>query len=149
MNWIIDHFYNIVCGMICAILAYFAELQGAVHVMWAALVLDLITGIMASMIKRGEKFCMAKAFTAICRAIGASFLVMLLFAMDKEMHQDAVASYNIAAWLICGFYAWSSSENLDELTGGKIFGILKGFIGKRVEDTTGIHLDKTEIQSGR
>ena len=88
---------------------------------------------------------MSKIFIAIGRAIGATVLVALLFAMDKEMHQEIAASYNIAAWLISGFYAWSASENMDTLTGGRIFGMLKGFIEKRVEQNTGVDLKKDTI----
>jgi len=131
--------------MILAIIGYFSEIQGAVHVMWATLAFDLIAGIMASLLKRKEKFSMSKAFTAVGRAIGATVLVALLYAMDKEMHQEVAATYNIAAWLIAGFYVWSASENMDQLTGGQIFRVLSGFIEKRVEDTAGIELNDNKI----
>ena len=64
------------------------------------------------------------------------------------MHQELAASYNIAAWLISGFYAWSASENMDTLFGGRLFAILKGFLEKRVEDQTGIDIQKTS-ENGR
>lgn len=147
MDWLYNHCYNILCGMFLAILGYFNEIQGAVHVMWAALAFDLITGILASMIKRRERFSMKKAFIAILRAIGATILVMLLYAMDKEMHQEVAATYNIAAWLIAGFYAWSASENMDELLGGKIFVVLKSFFAKRVQDQTGVDLNDGSVHS--
>ena len=143
-HWVIDHFYNWLCGIFFATIGYFTEIQGAVHVMWAALALDLMAGILASVLKRKEKFCMVKAFTAVVRAIGATVLVDLLFAMDTEMHQDVTETCNIAAWLIAGFYAWSISENMDQLTGGRIFKILAGFIEKKVEDTAGIDLKAHE-----
>ena len=145
MDWLYNHFYNLLCGLFLAIVGYFSEIQGAVHVMWATLAFDLVVGIMASLLKRKEKFSMSKAFTAVGRAIGATVLVALLYAMDKEMHQDVAATYNIAAWLIAGFYVWSASENMDQLTGGKIFRVLSGFIEKRVEDTAGFDLNETEI----
>jgi len=148
MDWLYDHFYNTLCAIFFAVIGYFTEIQGAVHVMWAALAFDLIAGIMASMIKQKEKFSMSKAFTAVVRAIGVTILVALLYAMDKEMKQSVAASYNIAAWLISGFYVWSASENMDELTGGKIFGILKTFFAKRVEETTGVDLNDKVSESG-
>lgn len=147
IEWLYSHLYNTVCGIFFAVLGYFAEIQGAVHVMWAVLVFDLITGIFVSLQVRKEKFSMSKFFKAIERAIGVTILVGLLYAMDKEMHQELAASYNIAAWLISGFYLWSASENMDTLTGGKIFGILKGFLAKRVEQSTGIDLNKTQTQN--
>jgi len=149
IDWLYDHFYNTVCAVFFAVIGYFNEIQGAVHVMWAALALDLVVGILASVIKRKEKFDMSKAFTGIGRAIGATCLVALLYGMDKEMHQSVAATYNIAAWLVSGFYAWSASENMDELFGGRIFGLLKMFFEKRVEDQTGINLEeKTPSESG-
>lgn len=141
-SWLYNHIYNTLCGLFFAVVGYFAEINGAIHVMWAALLFDLITGILRSLIRRKQRFSMSRLFTAISRAIGATVLVALLYAMDKEMHQEIAASYNIAAWLISGFYAWSASENMDELTGGRIFKILKGFLEKRVETTTGINLNE-------
>jgi len=146
-DWICDHFYNALCAIFFAIIGYFTEIQGAVHVMLAALVIDLIFGISASMIKRREKFSMKKVFIAIFRAIGAIVLVALLYAMDKEMNQKVAATYNIAAWMICGFYAWSASANMDDLFGGRIFGILKSFFAKRVEDQTGVNLNDGSVHS--
>jgi len=148
IDWLYNHFYNALCGLFFAVIGYFAEIQGAIHVMWAALLFDLLAGVLASVWKRKEKFSMSKIFTAVGRAIGASFLVALLYAMDKEMHQELAASYNIAAWLISGFYAWSASENMDTLFGGRLFAILKGFLEKRVEDQTGIDIQKTS-ENGR
>ena len=143
IDWLYNHLYNALCGLFFAVIGYFTEIQGAIHVMWAALLFDLLTGVLASVWKRKEKFSMSKLFIAVGRAIGASVLVALLYAMDKEMHQEIAASYNIAAWLISGFYAWSASENMDNIWGGRIFGLLKGFLEKRVEDQTGIDIQKT------
>jgi len=146
IDWLSNHFYNSICALFFAVIGYFSEIQGAIHVMWAALALDLVVGILTSVIKKREKFSMSKAFIGIGRAIGASCLVALLYAMDKEMHQEVAATYNIAAWLISGFYAWSASENMDTLFGGRIFGILKTFFAKRVEDQTGIKLKESESE---
>ena len=132
--------------MFFAVIGYFSEIQGAVHVMWAALALDLIAGILKSVWARREKFCMEKAFIAVGRAIGATALVALLYAMDREMHQSVAATYNIAAWLIAGFYAWSISESMDQLTGGRIFCLLKSFFAKRVQEQTGVDITNENIK---
>ncbi|WP_321321476.1 phage holin family protein [Labilibaculum sp.] len=141
MNWFSTHIGNTIAGIALAVLAYLAEIKGAVHVMWIIIAFDLIAGIMASLIKRKEKFCMKKVFVAIGRAIGVTVFVALLYAMDKEMNQKTIASYNIAAWLISGFFLWSFAENMFDLTGGRIFEILKTYINKRVENTTGVDLE--------
>ena len=142
LAWFYHHIQNLLCGVFFALVAYLAEIQGAVHVMWIALALDLITGIGASVWKRKEKFDMDKLFVAVGRAIGATVLVALLYAMDREMQQDIAASYNIAAWLICGFYAWSASENMDSMFGGRLFGLLKLFFERRVESASGIDISE-------
>ena len=140
MNWFSSHIGNTIAGIIMAVLAYLSEIKGAVHVMWAIMAFDLIVGILASLIKKKEKFCMKKVFVAIGRGIGVTVFVALLYAMDKEMHQKTVASFNIAAWLISGFFLWSFAENMYTLTGGRIFEVLKSYINKRVENATGVDL---------
>jgi hypothetical membrane protein len=143
-EWIYDHFLHIVCGYFLALIGYFAEIKSAVHVMWAAILIDLIFGILASIFRRKQKFCMIKFTLAVGRAIAVSILVALLYAMDKEMHQNVAASYYIAAYLISGFYAIGAAKNMDALFGGRIFLVLKSFFEKRVEETSGIDLKNTE-----
>lgn len=144
MTWLYERFYNAICGLIFAIAGYFLEIKGAVHVMWAALALDLAFGILASVVKRGEKFSMKKAFVGVGRAIGSTSLVALLYAMDKEMHQDVAASYYIAAWVISGFYAWSINQNLETLFGGGIFTLLKKIFSRRLREQAGINIENFE-----
>lgn len=145
-NWFIHHIYNMLSGLFFAVIGYFAEINGAIHVMWVALALDLLSGILRSVIVRKQRFSMKRLFVAIGRAIAATVFIALLFAMDKEMNQSIAESYNIAAWIISGFYAWSISENMDELLGGKIFRVLKLFIEKRVENNTGINLKDVDSE---
>ena len=147
-DWLYNHFYNTVCGIFFAIIGYFTEIQGAIHVMWAAILLDLFAGILASVYKRNEKFSMVKFFLAIDRAFAVTVFVALLYAIDRETHQEIAASYNIAAWIISGFYAWGWLENMGQLTGSRIFEILKGFLKKRVEDNTGIDISEKEAENG-
>jgi phage-related holin len=147
INWISNHLFNAICGVVTAILAYFAEIQGAVHVMWAIMAFDLVTGILSSVIIRKQKFSMSKVFLGIGRAFVASIFVFFLYAMDKEMKQTFAASYNIAGWLVSGFYLWSASENADELFGGRIFGVLKYFFARKVESASGYNLNQTQEQN--
>ncbi len=140
-NWLYNHIMNLLCGITVAMLAYLGEIKGAVHVMWIAILFDLIGGIMASLIVRRERFSMQKFIIAIVRAFAVTAFVGLLYAMDTEMHQDLAASYFIASWVISGFYAWSFLDNMDTLCGGRIFKILKGFLSRRMERTTGVDLE--------
>lgn len=147
LYWSIDHYWNFVTGIFLAFLAYFADIKGAFHVMFAAFLIDLILGIWASRKARKEKFNMKKFWIAWERMLISYAIIMLLFAMDKEMKQDTVSLANIASWIISGFLAYSAAENGFEITGGKIFIIIKSFLKKKVEDNTGVDLDnnKTEL----
>jgi len=137
--------YGWICGFFCAGIAYFSDMQGAVHVMVAAAALDLISGIMASTIKKGEKFKMEKVRIAAYTAFAYVALVCLLFAMDREMNQDIASTYKIAAWIFSGFYAFSFADNMDVLLGGRIWRLLKGLLSKKIEEQTGVDINTKSI----
>jgi hypothetical protein len=143
INWSTDHYWNFVTGVFFAFISYFAELKGAFHVMFAAFLLDLCLGILASKTARKERFSMRKLFIAFERMVIAYALVMLLYAMDREMKQDTFSLANISAWLVTGFLAYSAAENGYEVTGGKLFLTIKSLIRKKVQDNTGIDIEQT------
>ena len=143
LTWSMEHYWNFMAGLLFAWLSYFTELQGTIHVMLAAFVFDLMLGIWASVKIDKQRFKMDKFFTAIFRLILSCVLIMLLFAMGKEMHLGKDL-YNIAAWLVTGFVGFSAAENAYKITGGKIFLLLKSFISKKVKDNTGIDINTAD-----
>jgi phage-related holin len=145
--WICDHINHLISGLFFWFISYFIEIQAVVHVMWIAIALDLLSGVTASVWKRKERFSMKKFFIAIGRALIVTIFIALLYAMDKEMHQDIAKSYNVAAWIITGFYAWSFMQNSSDIFGGLIFKMINGFIEKRVEKETGVDLTKEVRES--
>jgi FtsH-binding integral membrane protein len=147
INWTYAHYWNLVTGVFFAFLSYFAEMKGAFHVMFAAFILDLFVGIGASKKIRKEKFSMEKFFTALLRMVIAYALVMLLYAMDKEMHQETLSLANISSWLVSGFLAFSIADNGFKVTGGRLFLSVKTMIRKKVQENTGIEIEeKDQIQ---
>ncbi len=144
VNWTFDHYWNFVAGIFFAFLSYFADLKGAFHVMFAAFMLDLFLGIITAKTVRKERFSMKKFFIAIERMVIAYALVMLLFAMDKEMHQDTINLADTAAWLITGFLAYGAADNGFKLTGGILFLSIKSFIKSKFKDNTGIDIDNDQ-----
>ena len=146
INWSFDYYWNIVSGLFFAFFAYFGELKGAFHVMFAAFILDLFLGITVSKAKRKERFSMRKLFIAFERMLIAYALVMLLFAMDREMHQETVNMADTAAWLISGFLAYGAADNGFKLTGGILFLNVKKFIRKKFQDNTGIDIEENTNQ---
>ena len=142
VNWSVAHYWNLVSGFFFAFLAYFGELKGTFHVMFAAFLFDLALGIWASKKIRKEKFSMDKFFTALFRMGIAGLVVLIFFAADKEMGQEMVSTSNIISYLVTGFLMYSAAKNGYELTGGKLFLKLMQAINKKVEDNTGISIDK-------
>ena len=141
LDWCISHTVNLITGLFLAALAYFANLKGAIHVMWAAFVLDFIFGYITSRKLRKEKFSMNKAFIMLERMLIASAVILLLFAIDKETGQDYIHLYNIMAWLISGMLCYSFLDNGDKLTGGKFFGAIKTLLTNKIKEQTGVELE--------
>lgn len=142
VNWSIFHYWHFVTGFFFAFFSYFEEIKGNFHVMFAAFAIDLFIGILASKRIRKEKFSMTKFFVAMYRLLISVAIVMLLFANDKVTNQNTVDLANITSWLITGFLTYSVAENGYALTGGKLFLAVKSVIRKKVEDNTGISIDK-------
>ena len=138
LDWIISHTVNLITGLFLAALAYFANLKGAIHVMWAAFILDLLVGYLTSRKLRNERFNISKAFIMLERMLIASAVLLLLFALDKETNQEFIHVYNLMAWLISGMLCYSLLDNGDKLTGGKFFTTLKTFLGSRIKEQTGV-----------
>src|SRR5512135_1784315 len=141
LDWIISHAWNLITGIVLAALAYFANLKGAIHVMWAAFILDFLLGYITSHKLRKERFSMNKAFIMLERMLIASAVILLLFAIDKETGQEYIQVYNIMAWLISGMLCWSVLDNGDKLTGGKFFGTIKTFLSNKIKEQTGVELE--------
>ena len=140
-QWTVDHYWNFVTGIFFAFISYFAEIKGAFHVMFAAFMIDMAVGIWAAKKIRGERFSMHKFFLAFKRMLISYALVMLLYSMDREMHQDTLSLANMSSWIISGFLIYSIAENGFEITGGRLFLIIKSLIGKKVKDNTGINIE--------
>ena len=85
---------------------------------------------------------MHKFFIGIKRMLISYALVMLLFAMDKEMHQHTINLADTAAWIITGFLIYSAADNGFQITGNKIFMALKTFVHDKLQENAGIDIDK-------
>ena len=147
IDWSFAHYWNLVTGIFFAFMGYFTEMKGAFHVMFAAFILDIFLGIIASRSIKKEKFSMHKFFIGIKRMLISYALVMLLFAMDKEMHQHTINLADTAAWIITGFLIYSATDNGFQITGNKIFMALKTFVHDKVQENAGIDIDKPTNQS--
>ena len=149
LNWYTAHIWNFIASVFFAFFAYFTDLKGAFHVMFASFVIDIIVGVWHSVSIKQLKFSMYKFFIAIKRMLIAFALVMLLYAADKEMGQDTVRMSKTVGYLITGFVIYSIAENGYKITGGRLFISIKSMIRKKVQDNTGIDIDQPDNVSDK
>lgn len=140
MKWMIQHIWHLVFGAIVALLGYFSPIKAVVHVMGAAIVLDLVFGIWAAR-SRKEGIKSGKLWRTAYKFFISVVVVALLYAMDVEMGAEIVQLHRLVAWLITGFEIWSILESGGQITNHKIFRILRKIMEDKVESATGINLN--------
>lgn len=137
-KWALAHSYNFACGLYVACIGYFSPVKGVILVMVAAIIIDLIVGILAAL-KNGEGIKSHKLWRTIYKMLLALITVMLLYAVDKEMQM--LSMHKFVAWLITGFEVWSMLENAGKLTNHKLFCILRNVMNDKIKQVTNIDLE--------
>lgn len=103
---------------------------------------DFVTGISAS-IKEGKLITSNKMSRSIKKLLMYSMTIVLVHAIDKDMIIWVdLGLARICATIICGIELYSILENCYRLTGNQVFKVLTQFTVKKIEDETGINLDK-------
>lgn len=141
MSWIIQHIWNIICAIFVGLIGYFMPVENLVHVMSAAIIFDLFTGILASH-KRGIGIKSLRLWRTVYKLFYSVVIVMLLFGMDKEMGVKFIQMHKLVAWLITGFEIWSILENVSVISNLRIFIILKSFMTDKIKEQTGVDINK-------
>lgn len=139
-SWIVQHIWNFLFGIIIVLIGYFLPIKNVVHVMSAAIMFDLFTGLWAARVK-GKGWKSIKMWRTIYKLFISTIIIMLLYAMDKEMGTPIIQMHKIAAWLITGFEIWSILENAAEISNLRIFIILRNFMQDKIEQQTGINIE--------
>ena len=129
--WMSAHENNFFAGAIMAIFGYFAECKGIFVVMFAAIIIDLITGVWASRVE-GKGIKSKQLWRTISKMALSFMIVALLFAIDKEI--DFIQLHKVVAWIVIGFEVWSILENSVKITDHKVFRILKRFMEDKFKE---------------
>ena len=140
MNWLAQHILNLLFGFLVALLGYFTPIREVVYFMFAAIIFDLFTGMLAAR-KRGEGLKSVRMWRTIYKLFYSLIIVMLLFGMDKEMGMGFIQLHKIVAWLITGFEVWSILENAATISNLRIFFILKKFMNDKIKEQTGVSIN--------
>lgn len=141
LKWLLSHFLNLASGLIIAAAGYFSPIKGVIHVMIAAIIIDLIVGIIVAN-KMGIGIKSKKLWKTIYKLLLAVVVVSLAFCLDKEMGIIEISSF--IAWLITGFEIWSILESAAKISDHKIFKLLQVFMKDKIEKVTGIDIEKDE-----
>lgn len=129
--WLAAHENNFMAGIITAIIGYFAECKGIFVVMFAAIIVDLITGVWAARVE-GKGIKSKRLWRTISKMVLSFMVVALLFALDKEI--DFIQLHKVVAWIVIGFEVWSILENSVKITDHKVFRILKRFMEDKFKE---------------
>ena len=129
--WLSAHENNFMAGIIMATFGYFAECKGIFVVMFAAIIVDLITGVWAARVE-GKGIKSKRLWRTISKMVLSFMVVALLFALDKEI--DFIQLHKVVAWIVIGFEVWSILENSVKITDHKVFRILKRFMEDKFKE---------------
>lgn len=122
-------------GWLSAIGAYFLPLKGVYELIIAIVVADLITGIVASRIKKVP--CSSRRLRqSVYKFLGYVGVIFLFYKFEKEIGiQDWICTYKLIAGFIFITEVISILENLAVITNNKIFlKIIKLIRGKASKD---------------
>lgn len=140
-GWFDAHQHNFVAGLLMACWGYFAEVQSIFAVIFAAIMIDLITGIWASRVE--GKGITSKRLIPTIKKVALYFgVIALVFAIDKEF--EMVELHKFIAWVIVGFEVYSILENGARITDHPIFRMLKRFMADKIKTNTGVDIDEKE-----
>lgn len=141
LKWLLAHIYNLISSLVIAAAGYFSPIKGVIHVMVAAIIIDLIVGIFVAK-KRGIGIKSGKLWRTVYKLLFAVVVVSLAFCLDKEMGIIEIAPF--IAWLITGFEIWSILESASKISDHKIFRLLKTFMKDKIKDVTGVDIKEDE-----
>jgi phage-related holin len=142
MNW-----YSSLGGwcfsILVAITGYFSPVKNVIHVMCAVIIFDLIFGLWAAKVQ-GKGWCEIKMWRTIHKLLIAIVLILLLYAIDKEIGSTFIKLHLVIAWLISGFEIWSILKSASKISGLRIFQVLGEFMEDKINSQTGVNIKDDE-----
>ena len=131
-----------VISLFLAFIGYLSPASNVFQLMLGAIFIDMIIGMIASRVVKGERLIPEKIYMTIIKAVFATLLIIMLYAVDKEMGFAGIVTHRAIAWLITISEIWSIARHMGEITNHRIFKVIKGFSLKNIKDKTGVDLTK-------
>jgi len=129
---IIDDLWSFLKLLFISILMYLSPVKDFIHLVSALIILDLITGIMASW-KAGEKITASRMAKTIYKLILYSIAIIATYLVQM-IAADGVGLVRICALIIGATELKSIYENISRILGGDLFKTLWQVIKGKVDD---------------
>lgn len=127
--------------VIASIMSFFEPIGVLILWLFIFVMCDMITGMIASSCE-GKIITSKKWSKTIIKLFMYSMTISLLHGIDKDMLIIPIGLAKICSTLICGIELYSILENCYRITGNKVFKILTKFTIKKIEDNTGVDIEK-------
>lgn len=140
-----DDIWSFLKLLFISVLMYLSPVKNFVHLVSALIIIDLMTGILASW-KSGEKITASRMAKTIYKlilysvAIIATYLVQMIAA-------DGVGLVRICALIIGATELKSIYENISRITGGDLFRMIWEVIKSKIDEITSAMPSKSNVKS--
>jgi phage-related holin len=140
-----DDIWSFLKLLFISVLMYLSPVKNFVHLVSALIIIDLMTGILASW-KSGKKITASRMAKTIYKlilysvAIIATYLVQMIAA-------DGVGLVRICALIIGATELKSIYENISRITGGDLFRMIWEVIKSKIDEITSAMPSKSNVKS--
>jgi phage-related holin len=141
LNFLSLYTGNIATGFAATVAGYFAPVKGMSIVMLSAIVIDLVSGVWAAIVKH-QPIQSKKLWRTAYKILFAFIIVNLMHSIDQEMGISGITIARIVALFITGFEVWSIIENAAVITDHPIFKALQKYMRTEVKEKTGIDMNE-------
>ena len=141
--------YRCANGVILGLAALFAPIKPLVLCALSFIFIDFVTGVLASRCEakqRGERwyFSSHEAWRTVRKAGFVMLTIMMSWLIEFCILDFITLNFTrIVTGAICGVEMWSFLENASVLSDTKLFGWLRGYVKRKVEQEIGVY-DKDE-----
>lgn len=140
MDLKLHHFYTLICGWITGTVYFFVPLKFAFAALICVVIVDLLTGIWASRIRK-ISISSRRLRMSIRKMLGYFEIILLLFIIEKGFDFE-VGSYRFVGGFICFVEFISIMENTAIISGNNIFLSIIKLIRGKAESTYGEVIDE-------
>lgn len=126
-----------------SILAFFEPIGILLMWLFVFVMIDMVTGMIASSCE-GKIITSKRWGKTIVKLFMYSTTISLLHGIDVDMLILPIGLAKICSTLICGIELYSILENFYRITGNKVFRILTQFTIKKIENETGVNIEKND-----